>query len=201
MQRRSLIKGLLIGGVGTTLNVASPSLARALEADFAGVTSAATVCFSEEQRSLCAVLSELIIPTTDTPGAITAGVPAFVEMMVCDWYTSTEREIFLDGLVALKQDCRQRYSVGFLGLSERRQIEALNRQQELAAQYEPPENELSFLMPVEDEHMPFFDKLKELVVIGYYRSEVGAKQELVYNPMPMEYRDIPFVEVGRQWSS
>ena len=201
MQRRALIKGLLMGGLGTTLNVTSPSLARALAADLTGAASPATVCFNAGQRELCAVLAELIIPTTDTPGAIAAGVPAFVEMMVCDWYTGTERKIFLDGLEALEDDCRQKYSAGFLDLSEKRQIEALCRQQDLAAQYEPPENELSFLMPVEDEQVPFFDKLKELVVIGYYNSEVGAKQELIYNPMPMEYRDIPFVEVGRQWSS
>lgn len=201
MQRRALIKGLLMGGVGTTLNVTSPSLARALAGNLAGAAPTSTACFNTGQRELCAVLTELIIPTTDTPGAIAAGVPTFVEMMVCDWYTSTERKIFLDGLEALEDDCRQRYSADFLDLSEKRQIEALSRQQDLATEYEPPENELSFLMPVEDEQVPFFDKLKELVVIGYYHSEVGAKQELIYNPMPMEYRDIPFVEVGRQWSS
>ena len=201
MQRRALIKGLLMGGVGATLNVTSPSLARALAADFAGAPSLATACFNEGQREVCTILAELVIPTTDTPGAIAAGVPAFVEMMVCDWYTSTERKIFLDGLAALEDDSQRRYSAGFLELSETRQIEALRRQQDIAAEYEPPENELSFLMPAEDEHAPFFDKLKELVVIGYYHSEIGATQEMIYNPMPMEYRDIPFSEVGRQWSS
>jgi hypothetical protein len=190
-----------MGGVGATLNITSPSLARALAVDFAGASSPATACFNAGQRELCTVLSELVIPTTDTPGAIAAGVPAFVEMMVCDWYTSTERRIFLDGLAALEDDSQRIYSAGFLELPEQRQIEALRRQQDIAAQYEPPENELSFLISAEDEHAPFFDKLKELVVIGYYRSEVGARQEMIYNPMPMEYRDIPFSEVGRQWSS
>ena len=191
----------MMGSLGTALQVTSPSLARALAGDFGGAASVANTCLDEDQRKFCAVLAELIIPTTDTPGAITAGVPAFVEMMVCDWYTAKEREIFMDGLAALDNDCQQRYSTGFLKSSEEKQVEVLHRQQELAARYEPPEDQLSFLMSTEDENAPFFDKLKELVVVGYYRSEIGAKQELIYNPMPMEYRDIPFTEVGRQWSS
>ena len=201
MQRRALVKGLMMGGMGAALHVTSPSLARAMAKDFAGASSAANTCLDEGQRKLCTVLAELIIPTTDTPGAITAGVPAFVEMMVCDWYTATERKIFLNGLNALNKDCNDRHSVGFLEVSEKQQIMALRRQENLAAGYEAPEDATSFLIPKEDEHAPFFDKLKELVVIGYYNSEVGAKQELIYNPMPMEYREIPFVEVGRQWSS
>lgn len=201
MQRRALLKGLMMGGVGATLHVTSPSLARALSGDFGGASSVANTCFNQDQRKLCTVLAELIIPTTDTPGAITAGVPAFVEMMVCDWYTDTERKIFLDGLAALNSDCQQRYSTDFLTVSQERQIEGLRRQEDIASAYEPPENQVSFLMSEEDENAPFFDKLKELVVVGYYRSEIGAKQELIYNPMPMEYRDIPFTEVGRQWSS
>ena len=143
----------------------------------------------------------MIIPTTDTPGAIAAGVPAFVEMMVCDWYTATERMVFLDGLAALDKDCLERHSTVFVEVTEEQQIRALHRQEDIAAEYEMPEDPTSFLLPKEDEHTPFFDKLKELVVIGYYHSEIGAKQELIYNPMPMEYREIPFAEVGRQWSS
>ncbi len=201
MQRRALVKGLMMGGMGAALHVTSPSLARAMAEGFAGASSAASSCLEQGQRKLCTVLAELIIPTTDTPGAISAGVPAFVEMMVCDWYTATERKIFLDGLNALNKDCQDRHSAAFLEVSEKQQIMALHRQEDLAAAYEAPQDATSFLMPKEDEHVPFFDKLKELVVIGYYHSEVGAKQELIYKPMPMEYREIPFAEVGRQWSS
>jgi hypothetical protein len=150
---------------------------------------------------MCAVLAELIIPATDTPGAIEAGVPAFIEMMVSDWYTATERSLFIEGLAALNEYCVNQYSKAFLEVGEAQQIKALEHQETLALAYQAPVDPTAFLMPKEDEHAPFFDKLKELVVIGYYHSEVGATQELIYQPMPMGYRDIPFVEVGRQWSS
>jgi hypothetical protein len=52
-----------------------------------------------------------------------------------------------------------------------------------------------------DEQSPFFYKLKLLTVLGYYTSEVGATQELSYNPVPGRYEgDVDFDKVGRQWS-
>ena len=48
---------------------------------------------------------------------------------------------------------------------------------------------------------PFFRQLKELTLAGYYTSEVGASQELRWNPAPGRYDpDVPFSEVGRAWA-
>jgi hypothetical protein len=47
---------------------------------------------------------------------------------------------------------------------------------------------------------PFWRNLKELTLVGYYTSEVGATQELRVNPMGSWRADIPFSEVGRSWS-
>ena len=43
-------------------------------------------------------VAELIIPKTDTPGAIDAGVPAFIEVMLRDGYTKPVQDVFLAGL-------------------------------------------------------------------------------------------------------
>lgn len=48
---------------------------------------------------------------------------------------------------------------------------------------------------------PFFRQLKELTLAGYYTSEVGASQELRWNPAPGRYDpDVPFSEIGRAWA-
>ncbi len=53
-----------------------------------------------------------------------------------------------------------------------------------------------------DPNSPFFTKLKELVVLGDYTSEVGATQELVDAPMPGYYDgNVDFNMVKRQWIS
>ncbi len=46
----------------------------------------------------------------------------------------------------------------------------------------------------------FWRNLKELTLVGYYTSEIGAMQELRVNPMGSWRADIPFSEVGRSWS-
>ncbi len=48
---------------------------------------------------------------------------------------------------------------------------------------------------------PFFRQLKELTLAGYYTSEVGASEELRWNPAPGRYdADVPFSEIGRAWA-
>ncbi|MBK8991508.1 MAG: gluconate 2-dehydrogenase subunit 3 family protein [Gammaproteobacteria bacterium] len=46
---------------------------------------------------------------------------------------------------------------------------------------------------------PFFAKLRELTVVGYFSSELGATEFLEYNPMPMRYDGDFDFEVGTHW--
>jgi hypothetical protein len=45
-----------------------------------------------------------------------------------------------------------------------------------------------------------FRTLKELTLVGYYTSQVGATQELRVNPMGAYRADVPYSEVGRAWA-
>jgi hypothetical protein len=173
----------------------------------AGETPTATpslALFNERQSQMVSALAEIIIPTTDTPGAIAAGTPAFIEMMAADWYTDTERGIFFKGLAALDTYCQASFGKSFLEASEEQRIAALRDAELQAAGYKStgPAGFAAAMMKYVDEHSPFFTKIKELTVIGYYSSEVGATQEMAYNPMPMSYQgDYDFSTIGRHWSS
>lgn len=46
----------------------------------------------------------------------------------------------------------------------------------------------------------FFRTLKELVLVGYYTSEVGATEELRLMPMGVYRADVPYDEIGRAWT-
>jgi gluconate 2-dehydrogenase gamma chain len=46
----------------------------------------------------------------------------------------------------------------------------------------------------------FFRTLKDLVLVGYYTSEVGATHELRLNPMGVLRSDVPYAEIGRAWA-
>jgi hypothetical protein len=46
----------------------------------------------------------------------------------------------------------------------------------------------------------FFRRMKELTLLGYYTSEVGAQQELKVNPMGVYRGDIPYRSIGHSWA-
>lgn len=193
MYRRDFLQNMMALGA---LSV-SPRLVQAVES---GVRAPSHNVFDPAQKALCSQLTEIIIPTTDTPGAIAAGVPQFIEFMVADWYTDTERKLFFDGLQALETHCVSEFGANFVNCSTTQQDAALSHFESLAASYQSPP-ELAFTGEP-DVNTPFFSKLKELTVFGYYSSEIGATQELKYVPMPMTYRGDATLEDsdGRQYS-
>jgi len=199
MNRRELLLAAVstMGGV----MVGSPTL-RVIAGD-APTAAASRAVLQGRQPEMVRVLAEMIIPVTDTPGAADAGVPAFIEMMVADWYTDTERGIFLEGLAELDASCRTTYGTDFLGCSAEQRVAALSAAEKKAATYVSPlpPGFLAAMSKLIDERTPFFAKLKELTVVGYFSSEVGATQFFEYNPMPMRYDgDFDYAKVGRHWS-
>jgi hypothetical protein len=147
-------------------------------------------------------LAELIIPETDTPGAMAAGVPSFIHQIVVDWYTESERAIFLEGLADLEATAQRHWAQPFIGLST-------TQHGQLLAELEAPTEGSgsgqfmagAFLPAGASGDLPFYVKLKELTVLGYYTSELAAQSELVYLPVPGVYDgDFRFSEIGRQWT-
>jgi len=196
MNRREIIAqiALLLGG-----SLASRFAQAALRGDDLHVAPLQST-LSVEQRLMVEQLAELIIPRTDTPGAIDAGVPAFIDQIVSQWYTSVERDIFLDGLTRLDAYCLGQYGALFNVCNTQQRTRALTVADESTRSYQLESTLKARELP--DEHSPFFYKLKLLTVLGYYTSELGATQELNYNPIPGRYDgDIDFDKVGRQWSS
>lgn len=197
INRRALLKAMgLAAGAGL-----STSCRRALEsgADLSAPPVGGTL--STSQLEMIGVLSDLILPETDTPGAVQAGVPAFIHSVVVDWYTPAEQEIFLAGLAELADAAQRRWSAAYVDLDRM-------QQSRLLAELEPPSEgspdgpSLAALSmpPGASGELPFFLKLKELTVVGYYTSELAARTELDYQPVPGRYDgDARLSATGRQW--
>ncbi len=197
MQRRDVLR-LSLALLGSA---ASFSLARALQADTVVNPGMVATVFDPPGQAAIELLSEMIIPETDTPGAIAAGVPDFIAVIVSSWYTPTERKVFFSGLQQLDAYCLQQENQPFHLASEASRVAALTEQERIASEYQPPMQGGSFYRQSSDEEAPFFKKIRELVVLGYYTSEVGCTEELAYRPAPGEYNgDYEFAKIGRQWS-
>jgi len=180
-------RGLLTGAAALLGVELSAPLARALAAEAASGFAASHTVFSAPQRTLVAAVSECIVPTTDTPGAIAAGVPALAEMMIADWYEPTDRQDFMDGLGLLEGYAWVQFEKPFAGLAPEEQDHVLT---------------LAMTGKIPNLPASFFEHFRQLVLLGYYTSEIGCKQERVYLPVPGRYDGkFPYADVRRVYSS
>jgi hypothetical protein len=188
ISRREAIRkaALWLGG-----SILLPDVLKAWESPAIQNTFAA---FNENQAKVIAEIAELIIPTTDTPGAISAGVPAFIEKMVADCYSKEIREKFYQDLDAFATENK------FLQLSNEQKIEGLKK---LEAKAKEERNSIKRIPATTQlQPAPLFDVLKELTVTGYFTSEIGCTQALRYEAVPGRYDgDVPYKKGDRAWAT
>ena len=191
INRRQALRrvGALLGGIVSAPTVAGmlSGCERMAGPDWSPQTLTAA------QNQMVDTISEIIIPTTDTPGASAANVNRFIDAMVGESYQPEDRERFLQGLEDLDARCKDDYGSPFVECTEEQQQALVG---ELDDQYfgsDAPE--------FDRDAPPFFRMMKELVIIGYYTSEIGATQELKTNIVPGYYNgDVSYNEVGRAWA-
>lgn len=187
MERREAIKrtAYLMGGV-----VFAPSILGVLKGCAPTDEDWSPELFNREQAALTTALAGTILPAGETPGAVEVGVPGFIEKMVKDIYTESQREDFIEGLNDFNDKSRDAFGKVFSDLTEDEQYEFANSANKNAIESEAVEGPQFFLI------------FKELTMIGFFTSEVGATQVLRHETVPGEYRGcIPFDEVGRTWAT
>ena len=202
MDRREAVKRItiLLGGA-----LSAPTLAGVMGGCQAPGPGDASVLRSltTGQDELLAVLTEHIIPETDTPGARAARVSEYIDAMLTDFYSTNDRERFLAGLSEVDERAQHAYGMSFMEASEDQQIALLTTLDEEAfpdlATMSDEEREAHRQRRAQEGN-PFFATLKELTIAGYYTSEVGATQELRVNPMGVHKADIPYADLGRAWA-
>jgi hypothetical protein len=193
VNRRDAVKaiGVLLGTAVT------PSVARAVGAGYrAPAPGAAYRVLTPQQGELLAALAEHIIPTTDTPGARAARVDAFIDGLLADIFSADERALFLAGLTDVDTRTNAAHGMTFLKATPVQQVGLLtSMQQEAITPTGRPRPQ------GRPEPRAFFPWLKELTLVGYYTSEIGASQELKYVHVAGRYDgDVPYRRIGRAYS-
>ena len=166
MNRRDALKSvvLLMGGtvIGST----------ALLTGCAPDSQLKELSFSAEDLAFLDEIGETIIPTTDTPGAKATKIGEFMQMMVKECYDADQQTTFINGLTTIRTDFKAEKSVEFM--------EAI------------PEDRLAFLNALhqkyvasgEEKKPEIIHMLRDLTVLGYYSSEIGATQALRFVETP-----------------
>ena len=185
MNRRELLTrvSVIMGGTLT------PALTRALAAERSPQADASAL--TSVQRALAGALAETIIPATDTPGALAAGVDEYIDRALVAFFSSEERDDYIRGLELFAKYAEHETGKAFPALddqSRHRLVLALDQAAFATTTAEP-----SVLQA-------FYRTHKGLTITGYYTSEAGQTQELHLPPMGTFDADVPVAEIGRTWA-
>lgn len=124
--------------------------------------------FTSHENKTVEILTERIIPKTDTPGAMAAKVNQYIDYDLSQ-ATALIQKTFRKGLEWVDRRSQQLFGGKFIEVDTERQTALLTA-------LSSPENQSA-----EDERgVDFFNDIKERTIFGYYSSAAGMLEELGY---------------------
>jgi hypothetical protein len=166
MNRRLAIKdlGLALGGL-----ISIPAWAS--DGWNGSSLSGRNVLFSAREHAMLELIVDTIIPESSTKGAVSLGIPAFLEKMLKDCYEPPISENIKAGLTATDDAALKHYGKTFAN------CDTLQRQQILTGFEKGESSDLK----------DFYSLIKNLTILGYTTSEYVQTGFLHYNMAPGHY--------------
>lgn len=147
-------------------------------------TTATAPFLDPPMMALATALADTLIPRTDTPGAVQAGVPATFDALMRDWASPASRTNYLAVLNAIDAEAKAKAGkpLALLTPAQRKTVLAAYDAAHLATDMR-------------------YAALKDLLINLYYLSEPGATVELRYEHSPGAWEaSIPLTSETRAWA-
>ncbi len=164
MDRRSFLRQM---SLAATLPLAGASIGWGAVLHRNVPNSVTGAALDEDQRRFIASFADTLLPATDTPGAMAAEVPAFLDLLFEQWLLPSEQVRFTTGIAELNRASLTADGHDFAACGQDQRLELLRRWDQAAARESRPGQEPGF-----------YARLRSLVLIGYYSSEAGQNTEL-----------------------
>ena len=150
-------------------------------------TAPAKSYLTAAQRAILSAAADRILPRTDTPGAIDAGVPAFIDRFYGEFMSGPDQKLLVAVLQELETAAKSTHSAPFASLKPDQQDTVL----------------LGIAKAQEGRPRGSFEVLRSTTILGYFTSEPVGKNVLHYDPVPGAYDGcVPIDQVGRRnWTT
>ncbi|MFL5487041.1 MAG: gluconate 2-dehydrogenase subunit 3 family protein [Gemmatimonadaceae bacterium] len=180
--------------------------------------------FTPDDIAFLDEVADTILPTTSTPGAKAAKTGAFMALMVRDSYGADDRRIFREGMRKLDDATQKAHNVSFMKATPQQRLAvltAIDRDQRSYSQAIDDarrKKSLAYLSDQRQEAAPgsdvgaataitenppthYFRMMKELALLGYFTSEIGATQAQRYIETPGRYDPcVPYHPGEKAWA-
>ena len=164
--RREVLQGLIVSIGGATALTACGGVANVLSTR----PGSAARFYTSEEYALVTRISDLIIPRTETPGAVDANVPGYMDGLMTDWANNETKNAHRSALRQIKVELDRRASGNFLEASGSEAEQSLVSFD--AAAFE------------QDGDASGYKRVKGYVSQSYFATEDGATEELKWVAFP-----------------
>jgi len=133
------------------------------------------------QKDVVTAIADIILPKTDTSGALDANVPAFIDSMLADVYDAAAQERFNRGFAEF---------AGFLERDPPARTAFVKESLEKALAAENADGK------------PFILMTRELTLLGFYTSRMGIAENMEYSQAPGPFHGcVPISKMSKpvQW--
>ncbi|MEI8074671.1 MAG: gluconate 2-dehydrogenase subunit 3 family protein [Bacteroidota bacterium] len=156
--------------------------------------SAAAFSLSKDDIAFLNEVGETILPATATPGAKEAKVGEFMSVYVKDCYEPKDQKVFAEGFKNLNDASKKKSGKTFLDSTPTQRHDLLVDLDKEMKDYQKSKKE------TDPTH--YFKMYKELTLLGFFTSEVGATKALRYVAVPGKYEGcIPYKKGDKAWAT
>jgi len=154
--------------------------------------------FTQEEAQTIAKMIDMILPRTDTPGALDVKSDIFIDKVIAETYDEDEQEHMRKEIAVFNAHCKENYRKIFINLPEEDRIKILTEAEKTSGKFGKgvwgtgvgPQEEIGF-----------YRGIKSMAIWAYFTSEEIGKNVLSYDPIPGVYEPCkPLSEVGNKWS-
>lgn len=196
MDRRSALKktGVLAGAA-----VAMPSLFSLLQSCKTETRlNWQPLFFTEIEAKTIAAMLDMILPRTDTPGALDVKSDIFIDKVIAKTYDGEAQENIRSEIAAFNAECVKDFGDPFIELSDSDKKKVLEGAESNSGAFNPG---VWGTTVGEQKPVGFYRSMKSMAIWAYFTSEEIGKNVLSYDPIPGNYEPCkPLSEVGNRWS-
>jgi len=167
-------------------------------------TSLQHIFTKEDEALLNEIGGTILPPIPGSPGAKSADIGAFMVMMVTDCYEDAHQKVFIEGLHQIRADFRNAHGLSFIKADHKSRLAFLQGLDEEQKKLHPAANAGSNRRGPVDSKLPvhYFLMMKQLTLLGFFTSEIGATKALRYIETPGAYHGcIPYKRGDKAWAT
>lgn len=158
--------------------------------------------FSQDDVAYLNEIGETILPQTSTPGAKAANVGQFMTVMVNDCYEEGDQKTFHEGLNKLNDASKKKFDKSFMEITPQQRHDLLVEVDQESKEYQKKVNDFNTNEGKKEKDEiakgnknykkqrmspHYFMMLKQLTLLGFFTSEVGATKAIRYYAVPGKY--------------